>query len=291
MEAHPLALVLSKSFFPSFLYYPRISTRICGACFRAHARSSGSSSGSTHVDARLPSARRSARPSPKKRLPVSRARKKDTAVPSVIPPRSSKRRQAGKASATGRIPASKESVRRQKRKAQTLASSSSRKSQPRTTGRRSRSVVPSSSDAAYLSRIIHWSPSPPHSFAKELLRSAQEIAEAKTDWLGRRPFIMDVILDSRLPVSEYSEDIIMEALELSEAAIPGGSDYAFTDGESLDAYWTTQRSLWRGVAVQRTSPTLSGQYQVSAERSTASPVDYGQSDSSSPEAESDLSPI
>ncbi|KAI0940158.1 hypothetical protein AcV5_001339 [Taiwanofungus camphoratus] len=110
---------------------------------------------------------------------------------------------------------------------------------------------------------------PPSSPARELLRRAQQTAEVDTDWLGRRPFVMDVILNAMPPVSEYSEDIVMEALERSQAVFPR-DDYVFDDQESLERYWADHAALWRGVAVQPAHYPSSKRYQVSAERSTAS---------------------
>ncbi|PCH40858.1 hypothetical protein WOLCODRAFT_162603 [Wolfiporia cocos MD-104 SS10] len=130
--------------------------------------------------------------------------------------------------------------------------------------------------------------SPPPSPARALLRQAQAVAELDTDWLGRRPFIMDVILNAKPPVSEYSEDIVMEALERSQAALPR-QQYQFDDHEGVEQYWADQAVLWRGVAVGRGHRPLDKGYRVSAERSTASwPVDA--EDDSSRSSQSDAEP-
>ncbi|OBZ77130.1 NADH dehydrogenase [ubiquinone] iron-sulfur protein 8, mitochondrial [Grifola frondosa] len=110
---------------------------------------------------------------------------------------------------------------------------------------------------------------PPLSPAKDLLRRAQQSAEVDTDWLGRRPFVMDLILNARPPVSAYSEDILMEALERSRTPRPRG-EYMFGDPGALDAYWADQAAVWRGVAVDRMDFPSGIGYEVSAERTTAS---------------------
>ena len=107
-----------------------------------------------------------------------------------------------------------------------------------------------------------------------LLRKAQQVAEADAALLGRRPSIMDVILNSRAPVSQYSEDIVMEALERSEAAFPVKHDYVFDDnGDGVEQYWADQATLWRGMESDDEVPQVSdlrNRFQESAERSTAS---------------------
>ena len=84
---------------------------------------------------------------------------------------------------------------------------------------------------------------------------------------------MDVILNSRAPVSEYSEDIVMEALERSEAAFPVKHGYVFDDNDDgVEQYWADQATLWRGMESDDDEPQVSDltRFQESAERSTAS---------------------
>ncbi|EPQ59157.1 hypothetical protein GLOTRDRAFT_125465 [Gloeophyllum trabeum ATCC 11539] len=90
---------------------------------------------------------------------------------------------------------------------------------------------------------------------------------------GRKPFIMDVILDALPPPTEFREDILMEALERSERSglLPSPRrTYAFKDRDSLDAYWADQELIWKdayhGDHLSETSLTRA---KVSAERSTA----------------------
>lgn len=113
-------------------------------------------------------------------------------------------------------------------------------------------------------------PQPPPSPARALLTQARRAAARDADVRGRRPFIMDVILNARAPVSEYSEDVLMDALERSQAALPRARrHYAFDGVESVDAYWADQAALWRGVAADQRDGSPLQRYQVSAERSTA----------------------
>lgn len=101
---------------------------------------------------------------------------------------------------------------------------------------------------------------------------------------------MDVILNSRAPVSEYSEDIVMEALERSEVAFPVKHAYAFDDNDDgVEQYWADQATLWRGMQSDDEEPQLSdlNRFQESAERSTASwPSDAEDDGWSPPDAQS-----
>lgn len=131
----------------------------------------------------------------------------------------------------------------------------------------------------------HTSPTPPPSPARVLLRNAQQVVEADAAMLGRRPSIMDVILNSRAPVSEYSEDIVMEALERSEAAFPVKRDFVFdVNDDGVEQYWADQATLWRGMESDDEEPQLSdlNRFQESAERSTASWPSDAEDDTSSP---------
>ncbi|OCH96007.1 hypothetical protein OBBRIDRAFT_830601 [Obba rivulosa] len=111
------------------------------------------------------------------------------------------------------------------------------------------------------------SPSP----ARDLLKRAQQGAEADAASSGRRPFIMDIILDSRPPVSAYSEDVLMDAIERSHAFARGRErEYVFTDRYSLDSYWADQAALWRGVADEAMNYPSAKRFRTSAERSTVS---------------------
>ncbi len=105
--------------------------------------------------------------------------------------------------------------------------------------------------------------------AQELLRRARATAAIDTDWLGRRPFIMDVILGSRRP--EYGDGAVLEAVELYQAALgPAHGVYdAIEDERSLELYWEAQAARVRSAAGDETQHLPVPAYQVSAERSTA----------------------
>ncbi|KAI0335688.1 hypothetical protein GY45DRAFT_1366755 [Cubamyces sp. BRFM 1775] len=117
---------------------------------------------------------------------------------------------------------------------------------------------------------------PPSSPAKDLLRRAQQSAAKGADALGRRPFVMDLILGSRPAVKQYSEDVIMEAIELSRDALkPTAGLHAPEDGRRAEL-----RGGWRsaglgsctaagGGSPQSATCMMNPGYQVSAERSTA----------------------
>ncbi|KAI0638399.1 hypothetical protein C8Q77DRAFT_429699 [Trametes polyzona] len=124
---------------------------------------------------------------------------------------------------------------------------------------------------------------PPSSPARDLLRHAQRSAATDTDVTGRRPFVMDLILASRPVVSRYSEDVIMEAIELSRAAlrptagIPVPSEDAGEDACRSSVLRWDARTVYPGaggglMGDGKTPQQLAeGGYQlpVSAERSTA----------------------
>ncbi|KZT24592.1 hypothetical protein NEOLEDRAFT_1179268 [Neolentinus lepideus HHB14362 ss-1] len=86
---------------------------------------------------------------------------------------------------------------------------------------------------------------------------------------GRKPLVMDVILDSLTPPTKFREDILMEALERSALPSPRWT-YTFKDKNSLDAYWADQEAIWKGAHhgdyLPSRPPTQS---KLSAERSTA----------------------
>ncbi|KAI9000803.1 hypothetical protein BD414DRAFT_451489 [Trametes punicea] len=113
-------------------------------------------------------------------------------------------------------------------------------------------------------------PSPSSSPAKDLLRRAQQCAATDTDASGRRPFIMDLILGDRPVVSQYSEDIIMEAIELSRDALrPAAGTPTLADARSLELRWEGQADEVFTAASGNSPQLMSAGYQVSAERTTA----------------------
>ncbi|KAH9833715.1 uncharacterized protein C8Q71DRAFT_859992 [Rhodofomes roseus] len=124
---------------------------------------------------------------------------------------------------------------------------------------------------------------PPPSPARVLLRKAQKVVEADAAMFGKRPTIMDVILNARAPVTAYSEDIVMEALERSEAAFPAMHDFDFDDSDGVEQYWAVQAMMWRGHDEDDSEPRPPdwNRYQESAERSTASWPSGAEEDASS----------
>lgn len=164
-----------------------------------------------------------------------------------------------------------------------------RHGQPRTRARRTAADDRPSAPRDEFPRQVHPASSPPPSPAKDLLRRARATAEAETDWLGRRPFIMDLVLANRpatgsqqpgarpllpggSPASGLDEDGVLEAIELCAAALrPVRGVYPIADARSLEIYWEAQaaRSLLLGAGdVSQLAPVPA--YEVSAERSTVS---------------------
>ncbi|TFK55611.1 hypothetical protein OE88DRAFT_1641473 [Heliocybe sulcata] len=88
---------------------------------------------------------------------------------------------------------------------------------------------------------------------------------------GRKPLVMDVILDSLPPPTEFREDILMEALERSQLSVlpTPPCPYTFKDEHSLDAYWADQAEIWKERHGDRLSSRPLTQSKISAERSTA----------------------
>ncbi|KAI0751017.1 hypothetical protein C8Q80DRAFT_1268313 [Daedaleopsis nitida] len=171
----------------------------------------------------------------------------------------------------------------------TRAASSSRHirhGQPRTQTRRTAADDRPSAPRDVLPRHARAASSPPPSPAKDLLRRARATAEAETDWLGRRPFIMDLVLanrsaglqQSRAPSqqqqqqhSDPEDDGVLEAIELCAAALrPVRGVYPIADARSLEIYWEAQaaRSLLGAGGESQHVPVPA--HQVSAERSTVS---------------------
>ncbi|KAL7282572.1 hypothetical protein ACG7TL_004043 [Trametes sanguinea] len=115
-------------------------------------------------------------------------------------------------------------------------------------------------------------PKPSSSPAKDLLRRAQQSAATDVDSLGRRPFIMDLILGGRPVVSQYSEDVIMEAIELSRAALrPAAGSFSSADERSVAMLREERPEAGEfSTAASGKLPQLANAgYQVSAERTTA----------------------
>ncbi|CDO73766.1 hypothetical protein BN946_scf185015.g94 [Trametes cinnabarina] len=110
----------------------------------------------------------------------------------------------------------------------------------------------------------------PSSPAKDMLRRAQQSAAVDAESLGRRPFIMDLILGGQPVVSHYSEDVIMEAIELSRAALrPAAGTCTSADELSLDLRGECQAGEFSTAPSGTSPPSMNAAYQVSAERTTA----------------------
>ncbi|EIW61662.1 uncharacterized protein TRAVEDRAFT_69966 [Trametes versicolor FP-101664 SS1] len=117
-------------------------------------------------------------------------------------------------------------------------------------------------------------PSP--SAAQDLLQRAERSAATETDAAGRRPCVMDVILGSRPAVLQYSEDVILEAIELSRDALRPAAGSLDPEDELDDRRSATPRgggrSTYAGTArMHDKTPrrVARAAFQVSAERSTA----------------------
>ncbi|KAI0832645.1 hypothetical protein BC628DRAFT_336022 [Trametes gibbosa] len=121
-------------------------------------------------------------------------------------------------------------------------------------------------------RHARSAPKPPSSPAKDLLRRAQRSAASATDASGRRPFIMDVILGSRPAVSHYSDDVILEAIELSRDALRPTAGAPDPENARSLALRKGGRTVNSGTASLMEQTPLRGAkargYRMSAERST-----------------------
>ncbi|TCD67571.1 hypothetical protein EIP91_012268 [Steccherinum ochraceum] len=110
--------------------------------------------------------------------------------------------------------------------------------------------------------------------AQHVLRLAREVTTEEFDpdlnIRGRRPFIMDVILDAQpAPVTQFSEDLLMDAIESRRSP---RHPHTLSSKRDLDAYWDAEHALWRGIPRVEAGADISPRvvYHVSAERSTAS---------------------
>ncbi|GBE79906.1 hypothetical protein BKA93DRAFT_196729 [Sparassis latifolia] len=128
---------------------------------------------------------------------------------------------------------------------------------------------------------------PPPSPMRELIRRGGQVVAGDTG-SGQRPFIMDVILNARPPVSEYTEDASLEARHRKEVQTRVSQHhYVFRDKDSLERYWADQALLCRSIAAQPPHYPPENKFQLSAERSTASWDEDGNEDPHT-EAESDV---
>ncbi|KZT71441.1 hypothetical protein DAEQUDRAFT_809778 [Daedalea quercina L-15889] len=236
---------------------------------------------SAYTDSAVPSPRALGRASPALRNTRTPRSERNT------PTRSVRRPAAGVTAAEGEID---NSSRRQSRRPADPKVRPTKRAPPRVqpvgaTRKQARSRASRAPNTLTLS-----SQAPPLSPERVLLRKAQQVVEADAALLGKRPCIMDVILNAKAPVSEYSEDIVMEALERSEAAFPVKHDYAFADDDGVERYWADQAILWRGWdsdSDDEAQPSDLIRFQESAERSTASwPSDAEDDISSQSDAQS-----
>ncbi|RPD66945.1 hypothetical protein L226DRAFT_608216 [Lentinus tigrinus ALCF2SS1-7] len=165
-----------------------------------------------------------------------------------------------------------------------------RKTATRATRAADPSHTPQATEVAAVSRPVASASLPPSSPAKDLLRRARATAAADTDWLGRRPFIMDLVLGNRPVVPYQNEDAVLEAIALSEAALrPVRGVYNLEDYRSLELYWEAQAASLHGAAGDEISQHLPvPEFQLSAERSTV--TWSGDEDAESPPSNAGSSP-
>ncbi|RDB20011.1 hypothetical protein Hypma_012794 [Hypsizygus marmoreus] len=107
---------------------------------------------------------------------------------------------------------------------------------------------------------------PPRYRASLLLWHAHQYIDQVAGLLGRRPCIMDVILDLKL---EYDEDTLIEILQRRRDKLPLCRQYLYAvkDEQSLNTYWADQAAIWRGVWAIDEGPST--RFPDSDERSTA----------------------
>ena len=103
---------------------------------------------------------------------------------------------------------------------------------------------------------------------------------------------MDLVLETRPVVPYHSEDAVLEAIELSEAALgPArrGVCCDLADYRSLELYWEAQAASVRWAAGREVSQHLPvPAFQLSAERSTVTWA--GDEDAESPPSNAGSSP-
>jgi hypothetical protein len=103
--------------------------------------------------------------------------------------------------------------------------------------------------------------------ARFLLSQAREAIALRADWLGQKPSIMDVILDSRSPAIDLDEEVLIEAIRRKrELVCPSRHRYDFTDELSLVMYWSDEAARL-GMQI---SGGVTTKFPDSDERSTAS---------------------
>lgn len=102
---------------------------------------------------------------------------------------------------------------------------------------------------------------------KVSLSEARQVVDLHTDWLGRKPSIMDVILDSRSPSVDFDEDALLEAIRRNQEPTCLRYQYSFEDELSLATYWADEAVRWR---MRTLAEGINIRFPDSDERSTAS---------------------
>jgi len=101
--------------------------------------------------------------------------------------------------------------------------------------------------------------------ARIILSQAHQVIALRTDWLGRKLSVMDVILDSRSPTVDFDEDALIEATR--QPTCPLHCQYDSADKPSYATYCADQAPHWDDM---RTLERITNRFPNSDERSTAS---------------------
>lgn len=107
------------------------------------------------------------------------------------------------------------------------------------------------------------------SSARAVLSQARQSAALEAAFLGRKPAVMDIILDLRSTVLDDDDDPPMGGLHWPRMRFPVYREYAFTDEQSLVTYWADQADIRRGMRMID-SGVATTRFPDSDERSTAS---------------------
>jgi hypothetical protein len=100
-----------------------------------------------------------------------------------------------------------------------------------------------------------------------LLSRAKQHVQLEAAKLGRKPSIMDIIMELKSSACDYQEDVLVLIADRSQDASYLRREYVFTDDEELEAYWSDQAAIWDGVWHSAEGDVT--RFPLSMERSTA----------------------
>ncbi|KAF5333458.1 hypothetical protein D9611_002512 [Ephemerocybe angulata] len=132
----------------------------------------------------------------------------------------------------------------------------------------------------------------PATLGSTLLAQVRQCIQHETEKWGRKPFVMDVVLDLKAswaesavgpPATVRTQQSLIVCENGEGVAVPRGAagtvfyrTYEFTDLQSLDAYWADQSDLWRNFSTE--SGASRERYSIIGDGGEEEPVGAGLED-------------